>query len=234
MTIMRRIPLLATLSILVLTGCSSGQITKDQPISANSNSGVIVLGMDLQSDFKSPLFNFLRYDPRTGKVDPQGMKHVSRSKEDLTGGQKFAAAMTGQTSLPLGRQYFVFELPPGEWILSSVSGSYNDGLGSSYSATSYMSKGTIAFQSGPGTARYVGEYRVVGKLGEPLQLHTLGDDLGSAEAALKKYPHIEMPLQASKPSTATFSCETTKLFMSGAETCKWKTITVQVASPPAG
>src|SRR3954467_13128684 len=112
---MHQVPKIVSLAILVLTASRAGQLTQDQPISSNSNSGVIVLGMDLQSDFKSPLFNFLRYDARTGKVDPQGVKSVSRSKADLTGGQKFAAAMTGQTSLARGREYFVFELPPGEW-----------------------------------------------------------------------------------------------------------------------
>ena len=225
---------LVSLAIFVLIGCSSGQLTKDQPIAATSNSGVIVLGMDLQSDFKSPTFTFLRYDPRTGKVDLQnGVKTVSRSKDDLSGGQKFAAAMTGQTSLSKGRQYFVFELPAGEWILSSVSSYYNDGLGNSYSAASNMSKGTIAFPSSAGVARYVGEYRVVGKLGEALELHALDEDLGAAQTELKKYPHIELPLQPSKPSTATYTCEKTKILW-GPETCVWKTVMVQITPPPAG
>jgi hypothetical protein len=221
---------IATLSLaIVLTGCSSGQLSKDQPLSATSNSGVIVLGMDLQSAFKSPTFGFLRYDPGTGKVDPSGMKLVTRSQEDLSAGQKFGAVMSGQTSLAKGHQYFVFELPPGEWIMSHVGGVFSDGY-RSYSATSYMSKGTIAFQSGTGVARYVGEYRVTGNFGETLQLHVLDENADAAQAALKKYPNITMPLQAAKPSIVPFSCETVKNFMGGEETCKWKTITVKIGS----
>ena len=230
---MRPTNLFVTLSTILLTSCSSGQLTKDQPISANSSSGVVVLGVDLQSDFKSPTFTFLRYDPGTGKVIPQGLKHVTPSKEDLTGGQKFAAAMTGQTSLPKGRQFFVIELPQGEWVLYSVSGFYSDGLAHSYSSTSFFSKGTVAFQSTSGVARYLGEYRVVGNFGEAMDLQILGDDLGAAQEAFKKYPRIELPLQASKPSRATFSCETMKNFMNGQELCKWKTVMVQVAAAPA-
>ena len=172
-------------------------------------------------------------DPGTGKVIPQGLKHVTPSKEDLTGGQKFAAAMTGQTSLPKGRQFFVIELPQGEWVLYSVSGFYSDGLAHSYSSTSFFSKGTVAFQSTSGVARYLGEYRVVGNFGEAMDLQILGDDLGAAQEAFKKYPRIELPLQASKPSRATFSCETMKNFMNGQELCKWKTVMVQVAAAPA-
>jgi hypothetical protein len=224
---------LSCLTVLLLTACASGQLTKDQTVSATGNSGIIVLGMDLQSDFKSPLFIFRRYDPRTGKVDPDGVKSVSTSMEDLSGGQKFAAAMSGATSLPKGRQYFVFELPPGEWFLYCVTGYYNNGLGSAYSATSFLSKGTLAFESGAGVARYLGEYRVTGKFGDNLQLQTLDEDLTAAQSELKKYPHIEMPLQSSKPATATFSCEMKKIFMSSEETCQWKTVTVQVAGPPA-
>jgi hypothetical protein len=231
--IMRHTFMLLSLSIVLFTGCSSGQITKDQPITANSGSGVIVLGIDLQSDFKSPSFHFLRYDPLTGKVDPKGRKVVTRSNEDLSSGQKFGAVMSGQTSLAKGRQYFVFELPPGEWILSSVSGYYSDGVYQSYSTTSYLSRGTIAFPSAAGVARYLGEYRVTGRFGEAMQLHVLGEEQDAAKAALAKYPHIELPLQASRPSTVTYSCETMKLFMSGEETCNWKTITVAVSSPPA-
>jgi hypothetical protein len=227
--IMRHIAALLSLSIL-LTACSSGQLSKDQPLSATSNSGVIVLGMDLQSDFKSPVFGFLRYDPRTGKVDQSGVKTVTRSQEGLSAGQKFGAVMSGQTSLAKGHQYFVFELPPGEWILSSVSGTFSDGVYRSYSATSYMSKGTIAFQSGTGVAHYVGEYRVTGNFGESLQLHVLDENADAAQAALKTYPNITMPLQGAKPSMATFSCETMKNFMTGEEMCKWKTITVKVGS----
>jgi hypothetical protein len=229
---MRHLLKLASVLIL-LTGCSSGQLTKDQPVSVNSNSGVVVLGMDLQSDFKSPTFGFLRYDPQTGKADPKGLKLVSRSKEDLTGAQKFAAAMSGQTSLAKGRQFFVIELPPGEWILLSVSGFYSDGLSSSYSATSYFSKGTIAFSSTAGAARYLGEYRVTGRFGEAFDLHTLGEDLAAAQAEFKKYPNIELPLQASEPLKASFSCETKKILWGG-EMCQWKTVTVQRAASPAG
>lgn len=228
---MRHIPLLAGI-LALLTACSSGQLKKTQPVSAQTSIGVIVLGMDLQSDFKSPTFGFLRYDPQSGKVDTTGIKLVSRSKEDLTAAQKFGAVMSGQTSLARGRQYFVFDLPPGEWILFSVSGFYSDGMVSSQSATSYFNKGTVSFSSAEAVARYVGEYRVSGRFGEALEVQTLADDLVAAQAEFKKYPQIDLPLQATKPSRATFSCEMKKILWGG-PMCQWKTVTVQMAASPA-
>jgi hypothetical protein len=220
------------LLLLSLTGfftaCGSGQLLKDQPLSANSASGVIVMGVDLQSDFKSPLLVFLKFDPGTGKVVPGAVKSVTPSKEGLTGAQKFGAVMSGQTSLPRGKQYFVFELPPGDWFFYSISGSYSDGLSSSYSAVSYMSEGTIAFQSSPGTARYVGEYGVTGKFGEAIRMLVLDQNHDAAQAELRKYPNITLPLQASKPSDATFTCEFKSVLMSSAKFCQSKTVVLKV------
>ena len=213
----------------LLGGCSSGQLLKDQPISANSASGVIVMGVDLQSDFKSPSLAFLRFDPATGKVDSTSVKSVSRSKEGLTGAQKFGAVMTGQTSLAKGKQYFVFELPPGDWFLSSISGSYSDGLYSSYSAVTHMTEGTIAFRSGPGTASYIGEYGVTGKFGQPIRMVTLEQNFDAAQVELKNYSNITVPLQASKPSNATLACEFKKVPLSSVEYCQWKTAVLTVA-----
>lgn len=226
---MPRRELLLAYALLVLAGCSSGQLQKDRQISANSSSGVIVLGMDVQSDFRAPLFEFLKFDPRTGKVDPEGVKRVTPSTENLTGAQKFGAAMTGQSSRPTGHQYFVFELPAGEWFLYSISGYYSDGLSASYSATSYLSKGTVVFQSRAGTASYLGEYRVTGKFGAAMDLQTLDGNLDAAQTELKKYTNIVLPLEASKSTLATFSCEMKKLFMSSEEVCQWKTVVVAVS-----
>jgi len=212
-----------------ISGCSSGQLLKDQPITANSTSGVIVMGVDLQSDFKSPNLTFLKFDPSTGKVDATNAKSVTRSKEGLTGAQKFGAVMTGQTSLAKGRQYFVFELPPGDWFLSSISGSYSDGVYSSYSAVSHLTEGTVAFQSSPGTASYIGEYGVAGRFGEPIRMVTLDQDFEAAQAELKKYPNIALALQASKPSHATLACEFKKVPLSSVEYCQWKTAVLTVA-----
>jgi hypothetical protein len=223
----RRGLFLLSLTVL-LTGCSSGQLLKDQPISANSASGVIVMGVDLQSDFKSPNLRFLKFDPVTGKVDPAGAKNVTRSQEGLTGAQKLGAVMSGQTSLATGKQYFVFERPPGDWFLFSIAGSYSDGVYRSYSAISHMSKGTVAFQSSPGTARYIGEYGVSGKFGEPIRMATLDENFDAAQAELKKYPHITLPLQPSKPSDATFTCEMKKLPLGSEEICQRKTVVLKV------
>lgn len=228
---MRQLTIPAVLSILVLTGCASGQLSRDQPVSTSSSSGVIVLGMDVQSEFRAPRFTFMRYDPRTGQADPDSTKSVTPGTDDLSSQQKFAAAMTGQSSRPRGRQYFVVELPPGEWFLYYISGFYSDGLANSYSATSFLSKGTIAFPSSAGVARYLGEYRVTGRFGEALRLEVLADDPAAAQAALEKYPHIELALQPEKPALTAFSCVMKTLFMSKDQVCDHKTVKLAVFDP---
>lgn len=59
---------------VVLASCASqGQFDRNAAFSESSSGSLVVLGVDIQSDFKNPALVFRKYDPQTGKIDPKGV-----------------------------------------------------------------------------------------------------------------------------------------------------------------
>jgi hypothetical protein len=199
---------ISALIVVLFTGCvtQSGQVERDALFSASSDAALFIFGVDLQSKFKSPDLIFRKYDPLTGKVDKNGSLHVTPRIDKLTSGQKFNAAMSGQSSRPGGHDYFVINLAPGDWFLWAMSGFYNDGLGTSYSSTTYFSKGTFVLTAKAGVASYIGEFVVRGSYGENMILAPAPANFAAAQAELRTFTNVTQELVEFVPKKKTFSC----------------------------
>lgn len=202
--------------LLVMAGCASGQVLRTAAFSSESKTTLVVFGLDVQSNFKTPTLVFRRYDPRTGKVDLKGEVRASPRSDKLTGGQRLAAALTGQDARPGGHGYFVLELPEGSWFLCCLSGFYNDGF-TSYSSNTYFSEGALVLQSQAGTAAYLGEYMVSGRYGENLRIEPLPANLPAAQSELDTFANVKAALAAIEPQTKPFSCESKVVLFSKVE-----------------
>jgi hypothetical protein len=202
-----RLFLAVTLASL-LSGCvmSQGQLRRDADFSAQSPHALLMFGVDIQSNYKSPLLTFRKYDPQTGKVDLSDLYHASPRTDQMSGGQKFGAAMSGQSSRPGGHDYFVIGLPPGDWFLWAMSGFYSDGVAASYSSTTFFSNGTIVIHATPGTASYIGEYSVAGKFGEDLILAPAASNFAAAQSELRTFPNVRQELIEVVPRQMKFTC----------------------------
>jgi hypothetical protein len=194
------------LTLITLAGCATGQMDRKAEFTASSATSLVVFGVDVASRFKSPNLVFRKYDPATGQVDLAGVYYASPRTDKLTGGQKFAAFMTGQDSRPGGHDYFVINLPPGEWFLWCVSGFHNDGLGTSYSATTYFVEGTMLISSKPGAALYLGEFVLNGAYGQNLKLAPAPRNLGAAQAELDTFSGVQVKLVDLEPEVRSFTC----------------------------
>lgn len=214
---MRRIPRLLSLlfALACLSGCviTGGQIDRDKPFTSASPGALLVFGVDVQSQYKSPSLVFLQYDPATGKGLPESTRHVSPRQDDLSAGQRFGAFMTGQQSLPNRRSLFVVELPAGDWILWCVTGYMNDGLGTSTSSVSYMAQGTLAVKAEPGKATYVGEFEINGEFGDDLQLVELPRSFDKARSDLAAYQNVQVELQDTPFDNRRFTCERRRVML---------------------
>jgi hypothetical protein len=209
------------------SGCvtSSGQLSRDTAFSSSSTYALMMFGVDVQSDFKSPLLVFRKYDPQTGKVDLSGIYHASPRIDGLTDDQKLAAAMTGQNSRPGGHGYFVIGLPEGDWFLWAMSGFYSNGLGTSYSSTSYFSSGTIAIKAKAGEASYLGEFVVSGKYGSNLKIMPTKANFAAAQLELQSFARVDRQLIDAPPTKKKFACSE-QLILWSKTPCGPKTIVV--------
>jgi hypothetical protein len=114
--------------------------------------------------------------------------------EQLTGGQKLGAYLTGRDPRPVGTVYFVINLPPGEWFLWRVSAVHQDGLGTTYTTTTVLSDGTILISSKPGVALYVGDFVLNGRYGENLTLVRAPRNFAAARAELDTFSGVRVKL----------------------------------------
>lgn len=215
------------LVLLALCGCASpGEFRRTAEFTADSKTALVVFGVDVQSKFKSPTLIFRRYDPQTGKADMTGEVRAEPRTDQLTGGQRLAAALTGQDARPGGHGYFVVELPPGNWFLCCLFGFYNDGF-TSYSSTTFFSQGALVLEAQTGTAAYLGEYVVDGKYGENLRLSPLPRDLPAAQKELESFVNVKAQLVEVELQTKPFSCESKVVLFSKVE-CVFKTMVVKL------
>lgn len=208
---MRRIPRLLSLLLALasLSGCviTGGQIDRDQAFTRSSATALLVFGVDVQSQYKSPGLTFIQYDPSTGQGLPEHSRHVNPRQDDLSAGERFGAFMTGQQSLPNRRSLFVVELPAGDWILWCVTGSMSDGFGNSVSSISYLAHGTLAVKAEPGKATYVGEFEINGEYGDDLQLVELPRRFDKAKGDLAAYRNVQVELENVPFESRRFTCD---------------------------
>jgi hypothetical protein len=211
--------------VIFATGCVSqrGQMDRNAPFSAGSDTALVMFGVDIQSSFKSPTLTFLQFDPTTRHALKSSYSAEPRI-DKLTDGQKFAGAMTGQNALPGGHNYFVISLPPGEWLLYQISGFYSDGA-YSYSSTTSLSKGTIVVSAHAGTATYVGEFLVTGRYGEDMRLTVAPANFVAAKNELATFKNVKQELIESIPHARAFSCSDTQGVL-GKTQCYWASVVV--------
>jgi hypothetical protein len=200
--IMKRLSSLTALFLMasLLGGCATSEVKPSDAFTAASDTSLVVLGVEVKSVYKQPQLAFIKYDPVTGKSDPSGRVFASRP---LTSKEKLRVGLLGQRALSGGHSYFVFRMPPGDWMLMAVHGNFN-GMAEAHSL---LSEGTIAFTTRPGAAIYVGEYAVTGNLSGPLSIAQLQSDLAAAQAELDSYPGAEVKLSYVEPTHVRFTCE---------------------------
>jgi hypothetical protein len=192
----------------LLGGCATndGQIERAATFTSASRSSLFVLGVDVQGSFRHPKLTLVQYDSRTGKVIAGSARSVEPRTDQVPVGTKLGAAVLGgRQTLPTGRSLFVFELPPGDWLLWSVSARV-----SGYSSDTTLAPGTIALRGRPGGAAYIGEFEIQGDIGENLQLTELPRRFDKSRADLASFPNIQVPLDNVEPELREFTCERNK------------------------
>ncbi len=210
--------------ICLMSGCTSmGQLGKDQEFNRNSSNGLVVLGVNVQGDFKSPRLTFIQYDPVSGMVNSKTKFEIEPRMDALTDSEKFSAFMSGQSSRPGGHDYFIFEVPPGEWILVSINGTYIGGGVQNYISNTFFNKGTFTFSVRQGVALYGGEFDVRGRFGYPFMIVSQKPDIASASEKLKSFNNIHEALSESLAKSATFSCKSQLI----SDKCDLETIVVK-------
>jgi hypothetical protein len=230
---MRNASRLAPVLLVVLAGCvtTGGQMERTATFTSASATSLFVFGVDVQSGYKAPNLVFLRYDAATGKAIARSVRAVTPRQDDLSAGQRFNAAMTGQRSLSGGRSLFVVELAAGDWVLWCVSGVSGNGAGTSYNSISYLSLGTFALRAVPGKAAYIGEYEINGEVAENLALVALPRRFDKARSEIASYGNVQVELENVIPESRKFSCESRTVLLTKVE-CVQETVTVLPAQSP--
>lgn len=204
---LRHLWLLSTAALLA--ACGSGQASRDVQFDQSSAQALLVMGVDVRSDYKRPSFLVRMFDPETGQpMKPQ--KTIHPRDDILTAGQKFSAYFTGQDARPGGHSYFVFELSAGHWFLEQVNGMYNDGF-TSYSSTVQFSRGTPTFEAVPGRVTYLGEYALAGSYGGGLSLMQLPADVERARTELNSFSQVSSEMTFVEPKVRSYECVKTRI-----------------------
>lgn len=197
--------IVAAFIVFLLAGCATndGQIERTAMFTSASRSALFVFGVDVQGSFRHPKLTLVQYDAATGKVIGGSARSVEPRTDHVPVSTKLgAAALGGRQTLPVGRSLFVIELPPGDWLLWSVSASVRG-----YSSDTTLAPGTIVLRGQPGRAAYIGEFEIQGDIGEDLQLIELPRRFDKSQADLASFPNIHVPLDNVEPELGEFTCE---------------------------
>ena len=160
------------------SGCASVP-AKPGPVAFTSSNvnALIVFGADVQTDYRDVRFVLSQYDVATGKSSGKPVE---------------ARPVTSQGSELSGHRVVAVELPPGDWYLWGVVGTYRSKLGTSNDVKSYFANGTILFTAHAGRAAYIGEFEISGALPASPVLTQLRRRHERATAEIKR-EHTVMP-----------------------------------------
>lgn len=161
--------------VLLLTGCTATQLSKNKIYDTTDNDGLVVIGVESTSGPYSLYFAKLH----EGTCDP--------SVDMGLGTKNFADNMFGT---PNKEPYIIDKFSPGVWVVyySSFEPTYNKRINVRYTS------GTIAFDVKPGEFIYIDKLIIStssAKLGKPTP--------ELLEAFLKEYPNIQVDPKAIKP-----------------------------------
>jgi len=189
---------LIILSILFLFGCSDHQMKKDAVFNKSSQSGVIVLGVILDTPYVNPSLIFRKYDPNTS----------SASKNETFIAQPEGSNLQAQLDYrakDIQPDVFVLNMPAGHWFLECISASKNDGR-TINSNSSCFSLGTIAFKVEEGRASYIGEYTIKSWFSGGIKIKKLADNVEKGREKLKGFKYVDADLELQKPSIIKYEC----------------------------
>lgn len=196
----------ALMTVLALGGCASGQMDRKAAFTKASPTSLVMFGVDLQSEYKMPDFAFRKYDPVTGRVDPEETHHATPTLDQVTGSRKLAKYLTAGDERPVGHVYFTISLPPGDWFLWSVSASHPIGMDGWRLTSTALSGGTVLISLKPGDALYLGEFALKGKYSEDITLSLAPKDLAAAQAELDTFSDVHVKLVEDETRIGSFNC----------------------------
>lgn len=186
---------LVLLSCLLLSACTSGQVSKSITFDATSQSSLIFLGVHNES-VHNPLLTFHAYQPESGVFtgESKSVRH----------------AITSYFKDQRGLQSMAFELPPGHWVLTKYR--VNDGFTDSVTSLQF---GTVAFEAVAGQALYIGDY-AYSRRGA---LQRTIDDQAAAHAKLNSLVNVRSKLTYATTIRVTFNCDIDRDLFGKATNC---------------
>lgn len=179
------------LILLFLAGCASQRIDQNIMFSGADPESLVVFGLDIRIPDKDPEFTFVQYDSKTGNVI-EGSHITLKSMRNTITESLFAS------DIPAGHKYFIFEVPPGLWLMKQVRvGNVNI----------ILSRGAISFAARQGVAHYLGEF-VLRRNDFFTELRDLPKDLSGAQLELTHlFPGVKARLSEAEVTKIKFTCQ---------------------------
>jgi len=219
--------LLSIFSVLgLLTACASstGQVDPAAHFDTQNENALMLLGLDVPRNYKDLTIKLRQFDPITGEaLDKE--KEVKPSNRDLSNGRNFIVTMTRGADMPSEKDYYVFELEPGNWFIEHIRRPVSDGF-TAYASVTMLNKGTIAFQTSGGQILYLGEYATTGANALDQELHVNEPNLGKAKSYLKNFANIQGEPMNADVSILAYDCPLKRNFLHVG--CDLKNLTLEV------
>lgn len=214
--------ILAVMGFLTACGTTTGQVDQTAHFDAQSKNVLILLGLDVPAYYKDLTINFRQYDPTTGKA-LKTEKKIKPSHRDLSSRKSFITNLTGGADMPTEKNYYVFELEPGNWFIEHISRPINDGF-SAYASITMLSKATIAFEAPAGQILYLGEYTTTGVNALDQELYVNEPRLSNATSYLKNFSNIRGEPVSANVRVIAYDCPPESLFY----VCDLKNLTLDI------
>lgn len=203
-SVQRCLKSMATLLLVcLLAACSRGQISRDTTFDAQSEDGLVVLGLTTNSqvDRNPPILFWTAYNAAVGELGPD-YKIVSERTDDADA-QLDPARLLYED--PGGHRFLVFALPAGTWILERIFFTVEETLVEPYTVDDVLDENTVMITVGSGDAVYVGEI-VYHRTRTTLKLQLGTSDLAAARAHIKGYPGVNAGLTERAMQVTSFEC----------------------------